>query len=321
MRIIANGSAEIEDIDEYSRVFEIFHTLLPADRRGNDVTETWGAAAVEHRLDDPVNQLSLPAGKSRRVVCQLLSPFLNQGKFIPLNMIPAVLELEVGEADYAFSGTGNTWQIFRPRLLADVLSVENSLQNSYAKLMLDGRSLPIPMHGIYSIKSAITNHTYFSLPINRGFTRLSTIYFSFIDDGTQKEAVYYPNASLAGNALSDTSVDTFEWWVTIGAERYPQFNVDSTQEAFYRLRLASLMHNGTDSFGFTGGQYRHDKAIYALNLEKGPGAAGHTGVNTRGGSQLTLHMRNVGSHCNFVHVILHCDTVVSASAAGVEVLD
>ena len=81
------------------------------------------------------------------------------------------------------------------------------------------------------------------------------------------------------------------------------------------------MHNGTDSFGFTGGQYRSDKAIYALNLEKGPGAAGHTGVNTRGGSQLTLHMRNVGSHCKFVHVILHCDTVVSASAAGVEVLD
>ena len=67
------------------------------------------------------------------------------------------------------------------------------------------------MHGIYSIKSAITNNTYFSLPINRGFTRLSTIYFSLIDDGTQKEAVYYPNASLAGVATSDTSVDTFEW--------------------------------------------------------------------------------------------------------------
>ena len=83
MRIIANGSAEIEDIDEYARVFSIFHDLLPSDRKMNDVIETWGSAAVEHTLDDSVNPLSLPAGKSRRVVCQLLSPFLNQGKFIP----------------------------------------------------------------------------------------------------------------------------------------------------------------------------------------------------------------------------------------------
>ena len=119
----------------------------------------------------------------------LLSPFLSQGKMIPLNMIPVVLELEVGEADYAFSGTGASWQIYKPRLIADVLTLENSLQNSYAKLLLDGRSLPMPVHGIYSINAAITDGSYFSLPITRGFTRLSTIYFTFINDGGQKECV------------------------------------------------------------------------------------------------------------------------------------
>ena len=70
------------------------------------------------------------AGKSRRVVCTLLSPFLNQGKYIPLKMVPVVVELEVGEYVFAFSCTGNVWEIFRPRLIADVLNVENSLQNS-----------------------------------------------------------------------------------------------------------------------------------------------------------------------------------------------
>ena len=160
MRVIANGSAEIEDIDEYGRVFETFSTLLPAARRMNDITETWGGVAGAHTLSDAVQPLALGAGLARRVVVTLLSPFLSQGKMIPLNMIPAVLELEVGEADYAFAGTGNTWEIYRPRLIADVLSVENSLQNSYAKLMLDGRSLPIPMYGIYSIKSAITNRVF-----------------------------------------------------------------------------------------------------------------------------------------------------------------
>ena len=39
MRIIADGSAEIEGIDGYARCFELFHTLLPSNRRANDVTE------------------------------------------------------------------------------------------------------------------------------------------------------------------------------------------------------------------------------------------------------------------------------------------
>jgi len=322
MRVIANGSAEIEDIDEYGRVFEIFHTMMPSARRMNDVCETWSAAATAHTLSDAVNPQPLGPTKSRRVVCTLLSPFLNQGKYIPLNMVPVVLELEVGEYDFAFTGTGNTWEIFRPRLIADVLSVENSLQNSYAKLMLDGRSLPIPMHGIYSVKAAITNGSYFSLPITRGFTRLSTIYFTFIDDGSLKECTHYPHPALYGVADNDTSTDDFEFWVTIGADRYPQFSVDSVQESWYRLRVASLIHQGTDSFAISAGQYRSDKFIAALNLEKAPGSAGHSGVNTRGGSQMTLHFKNIDtSKASFVHVILHCDQVCSASAAGVELLD
>ena len=60
-------------------------------------------------------------------MCTLLSPFLNQGKYIPLNMVPVVLELEVGEYDFAFSGTGNTWEIFRPRLIADVTALKKAV--------------------------------------------------------------------------------------------------------------------------------------------------------------------------------------------------
>jgi len=117
-------------------------------------------------------------------------------------------------------------------------------------------------------------------------------------------------------------VDNFEFWVTIGAERYPQFACDSVQESWYRLRLANMIHQGTDTFSITSAQYREDKFIAALNLEKAPGSAGHSGVNTRGGSQVTLHFKNINvAKANFVHVILHCDQVCSASAAGVEVLD
>ena len=41
MRLIANGSAVIEDIEEYGRVHQMFSELLPSQRRYNDVTEAW----------------------------------------------------------------------------------------------------------------------------------------------------------------------------------------------------------------------------------------------------------------------------------------
>ncbi len=40
--LVCNGSAIVEDIEEYSRVHQMFSLLLPSDRRYNDIRESWG---------------------------------------------------------------------------------------------------------------------------------------------------------------------------------------------------------------------------------------------------------------------------------------
>ena len=120
--------------------------------------------------------------------------------------------------------------------------------------------------------------------------------------------------------INDTEQDTFTWNLTIGADRRPDFDVESVQEAYYRLRQAQLIHHGTDSFSITSKQYQQDGFVAALNLEKCPGGAAHSGVNTRAGSQLTINLRNTKTATS-VHVVLHYDQVVNVSAAGIEVLD
>jgi hypothetical protein len=108
-------------------------------------------------------------------VVKLLSSFLTQGKAIPLNMVPVVIELELAGADDAFEGTGNSWYITQPRLVGDVLTLDNALQNSYASHILQGKQLPFMMHGLYSVRATIPQgSTLFSLPLARGFTRLSS---------------------------------------------------------------------------------------------------------------------------------------------------
>ena len=184
------------------------------------------------------------------------------------------------------------------------------------------------MHGLYSLKATITSPGQYTLPINKGFSRLSTVYWSFIsEDGKESTESFHPMFQLNDPARVDSGLvpnitdnDTFSWNIQCGSDRYPQFSVDSHQECFYRLRLARQISQGTDSLSISPHDYRFEKCIGALNLEKAPGQSSHSGINTRSGSQLTLNLKNTGI-ATTCHVVLVYDQVVSISAAGVDVLD
>jgi hypothetical protein len=181
VRLIANGSSVIEDIEEYGRVHQIFSLLQSSGRRYNAHTEGWGSSDLHTAtFNDPGDPDPIPGNSARTVVVKLLSSFLTQGKAIPLNMVPVVVELELGGADDAFEGQGNSWYITQPRLVGDVLTLDNALQNSYASHILQGKQLPYMMHGLYSVRATIPpGSSLYSLPIARSFTRLSTCYFTF----------------------------------------------------------------------------------------------------------------------------------------------
>jgi hypothetical protein len=318
VRIIANGSAVLEDIDNYGRTYQLMSELLPCQRRMTDMGEAWGGANQAHTFTNPTEDDPIPADSSRQVCVHLMSSFLSQGKMIPLTMIPVTIELELDDANVAFVGNANSWQITRPRLLADVCDLDQALANSYAKHLLDGKSLPMYMQGVYSMIAAVpAGSSLYSLPIARGFTRLSAVYVSFWD-GADKwvNKFHHPSAGTANTTVANT----LEYNVTIGAERWPSFNVESTQEAFYRLRLTTAAHMGSDLSSITPYQYRNTKFIIGQSFEKAPGQSSHTGINTRSGSQLTLNFKNLGTTTT-VHVVMIYDVVVNLSAAGVEVLD
>ena len=126
--------------------------------------------------------------------------------------------------------------------------------------------------------------------------------------------------AASGLVSNITDNDEFSWNIQCGSDRYPQFDCDSVGESFHRLRTAQLIHQGSDSFSISSSQYRTNKAIFAMNLEKCPGVAGHSGINTRSGSQLCINFKNLGT-AKQIHVVLHFDQVVSCSASAVEVLD
>jgi hypothetical protein len=324
VRLIGNGSAMIEDIEEYGHTHQLFSMLQSSGRRYNTHAEGWGSTDLHTAtFDSPGEPDGIPGNGARTVVVKLLSSSLTQGKAIPLNMVPVVIELELAGAEDAFAGTGNSWYITQPRLVGDVMTLDNALQNSYASHILQGKQLPFMMHGLYSLRATIPQgSTLYSLPIARGFTRLSTCYFSFWDgDGKYVNTFTSTVKVEIDNTDNTTETDAATWNVTVGADRYPEFDVSSVQESWYRLGLAQLMHTGKDSFSISPYQFRTDKFIGSMNFEKALGQAGHSGVNTRSGSQLTLNFRGLPSDIHTIHAILHYEIAVNVSAAGIEVLD
>ena len=126
--------------------------------------------------------------------------------------------------------------------------------------------------------------------------------------------------AATGLVANTTANDDFSWNIPCGSDRYPQFDCDSVGESFHRLRVAQLIHQGSDAFSISSSQFRANKAVFAMNLEKCPGVAGHSGINTRSGSQLSLSFKNLGT-AKQIHVVLHYDQVISVSASRCEILD
>ncbi len=131
LRILCNGSGVVEDIEQYDWVHQMFSELLPSQRRMNNICESWGGSNAPSTLSAPGAGAPIAADSERTVVVHLMSSFLSQGKMIPLSLIPAVLELELGDLNDCFDGTTNKWEISRPRLVADVITLDPSLLLSF----------------------------------------------------------------------------------------------------------------------------------------------------------------------------------------------
>jgi hypothetical protein len=168
VRLLAGG-VEVEDITYHSRFAHQEELYLSAERRFNNLAETWGAA--DNANTALLTPLPIAAGTERRVLCSFnLSAFKKQTKRWWLAACSLVLELELQpDNNYCFAGTSASYTITKPVLLASILQVDPAVTSGFASFLKSGRMLSILCPGsTYNLKAAITNSSSFSLPIQRG---------------------------------------------------------------------------------------------------------------------------------------------------------
>jgi hypothetical protein len=211
MRLMAGGTI-IEDIDNYGRTHQMFHTLVSPSKRQNDTIEGfgWEGDILRNRGtgahpdglpgQTAVTYFGIPPGLGRTVLFKPLSGLFAQQKYIPLRYCPLILELEVvnsfddpivwpaaaGPAnvnDFAQSNSSNNWLISQVQIKCDLVTLDNGLENEYVSHLLSGKSLPINYDTYISQMQTIADYNY-SCNITRSLTRLKSIFVNFDGEGT-----------------------------------------------------------------------------------------------------------------------------------------
>jgi len=323
LRIVCGGQI-VEDIDDYNRVCEMFNVLSSSNVRTNDSIE-----GVK-RWDDGTAE-TLPATKGRKVGMKLLSGLLNQTKMLPIRYCPLEIELEVVNAVGDAQKGSTDWKISDVQLKCDLVTLDNSLENSYAQHLLSGKALPIN-YGTYISQSQVVTDSTFNINVSRAVTRLKSIFLTMLgaphgDRSTVlKEFNNFWHPMSAGAGVYDDGKE-IELHVQIGSKLYPEYPIRSVSESFSQLKKTMGIHQSPfHSLDMNGAQYREYKFISAIDTEKVL-EAGFTGLNTRAGDLMTIKVKPIdtlgmgATKPTKFFTVLHSDNIMEVRETGITVFD
>jgi hypothetical protein len=327
LRVVCNGQI-VEDIDDYNRVCEMFNMLQSSSVRTNDEIE-----AVSRW--DGGTQETLDAGKSRKVGMKLCSGLLNQTKMLPIRYCPLEIELELVNAVGDAQDGSIAWNISDVQLKADLCTLDNALENSYAKHLFEGKALPINYSTYISQSQTVTDFN-FNVNVARAVTRLKSIFLSmtgaphssFNTKLKEFNNFWHPMSSETTSGTYNMGKEV-ELHVQIGSKLYPEYPIRSASESFSQLRKTMGIHQSPfHSLDVSGFQYRSHKFVASIDTEKVL-EAGFTGLNTRAGDLLTIKVKPLDASTAGMgttvptkfFTVLHSDNILEIKESGVTVFD
>ena len=142
---------------------------------------------------------------------------------------------------YNTANTSTNWQIQDVRMVADVVTLDSGLQNSYAEHVLSGNSLPISYSTYVSILQSIAFPNV-NVSVTRSVSRLKTVFFNFDIDHSivtlnQITSILKDWSSFQHPMDGGYNYGLeMEYQIQIGSKMFPEYPVRSINQAFYELK-------------------------------------------------------------------------------------
>ena len=230
---------------------------------------------------------------------------------------------ETDKQGYYFQG-GNTsvsWEINNVIIRAEVITLDNTVDNNITKHLLEGQSLKLIVPQYHTITQTLNaGGGEINMNIVKSASKLSNAFITLYRTPRQGSRYGYflpsnyiykrwnyfynpmVNAEINDGPLADTLPAqegkgfqdysrNLSWQLQVGNKKWPEFEVQSLSEAFYFLRRTLHYHNyDQNSLNISYKQYRENKYIIAVSFEK-MADVNFTSINTKMGSLITFKIK------------------------------
>ena len=359
MRILAGGTI-LEDVSEYGRVHTLMKMLKPAEQIDMDNCEGFGVPDMRTVELNDENFHGINPGEHQTAMFKPCSGLLQSGKMIPLQLCPLTFEFEVvstatdpiqsayttGSNALEVANTSSNWHIENVMIKADVLKLDNQLENSYMQHALEGKALtinfPTYISQMQSILSGVNGQQKVQLSVTRALSRLAKLFVTF-----DNSDVRLPSTAVGATGKIQTLVKNkpwnsfysvmehytegsnnkysqngeFEFQVSVGSKNMPDYPIRSHAEAFSQLRKCMR----AESFDITPNEYRRRKFVLGLDFEKAGAGVSFSGLNTKSGDLMNLRWQTLNAQTDAenypkqMHIVLVADCVCEIRDSGIQV--
>ncbi len=296
----------------------------------------------------------LPAilpGTSKIVNFRPMSGLLAGNYLIPLKFVPLVFEFELGDTNdavvapqvfseasgyadvYDAANTTNQWQIQNACIKCDIVTLDSSLNDSFIKHLLSGKSLPMKYSTFISQQSAVVGKS-FSVQVIRAVTKLQKAFITFYRDvganrtPFDKSSIYFHHPMREAANVIYSPNHELQISLQLGSKLYPEYPTNNLSECFYRLKEAMNLpdwHQHSIAIKFK--DYAKNKFIFATDFQKIADAA-WSGVNTKSGQVLMVNvkaMNEAGITANDIattmYTLLQAEQILEIRDVGCTVYD
>ena len=217
--------------------------------------------------------------------------------------------------------TSTSWELNNVIIRAEVVQLDNTVNNNIVKHLLGGQSLKLVFPMYHTITQTFnTAGTEINMNIVKSSSKLNGAFITlYRTPRTGTEGTYYRQDNYLykrwnyfynpmvnskifdgadpdnvpadqGKGFQDMSRN-LTWQIQIANKKYPEFECQSMAETMYFLRRAiHFMNPDQDAMSITYKRFREDKFIIGISYEK-MADINFTGVNTKMGSLLVLKLK------------------------------
>jgi hypothetical protein len=306
IRVLVSGT-EVENVESHNIVAEMFHRMLPAEKKSNVELMGFGGGPI-------------PADTTRTILFRpSVLGICNQPLWIPpfMGHQGIVVEMHLALPEQLLQSGLNqstTYSLSNVRALCDVFTLDAGLSNTYASHVLQGKPL------VFSLKSLVVSSFQlqsgtpsFDVNCARSISRLNSVFVTL--HGAPSALVQDVNTFIAANP------ESVKGRVQIGSKQWPDGQpVSGVSQFWYRLLQGlGVLHSASHTLAITRAQYEADHFIWCTDTELMP-VASNTGYSCAKGELITVSMKKLGDTHQRATVVLHHDVIMELRDTGCDVL-